>query len=59
MAMVLCAFSSARRPSCTAMASGWMAPASSQVTLSGMGTVMEARQVKYWHSVPSVGSRPQ
>lgn len=36
-----------------------MAPASSHETLSGIGTVIEARQVKYWQRVPSVGSRPQ
>lgn len=37
------------------MARGWMEPASSHETLSGMGTVMEDRQVTYWQSVPSVG----
>lgn len=41
------------------MASGCMAPASSQEIVSGIGTVIEGMQVKYWQSVPSVGSRPQ
>jgi hypothetical protein len=47
MASDWCTFSEALLPSCTAMASGWIDPASSHETFSGMGTVNEAGQVKY------------
>ena len=57
--MVWCTLKPARLARCTATANGWMDPASSQLTVSGIGTVMDARHVTYWQRVPSVGSRPQ
>lgn len=58
-ATVWCGRIPARRASCTPIAKGCIQPASVQETVSGIGTVMLALHWKYWHNVPSVGSRPQ